>query len=75
MYTSNVVGPNDSLVINVCFLLFNNHYYPLTSLSAWYGLQYYSIECEVRNNSKHICKPVRICTSIFKCVYNTLLKH
>ena len=34
----------------------------IISLSAWYGLQYYYIECEVRYNSKHTCKPVRICT-------------
>ena len=43
---------------NVCLLLFNNHYYPLTSLSAWYGQHHYCIECEVRYNSKHTCKPI-----------------
>ena len=43
LYKSNVVNPNDSPVNNVCLLLFNNHYYPLTSLSAWYGQTYYCI--------------------------------
>ena len=47
LYKSNVVNPNDSPVNNVCLLLFNNHYYPLTSLQAWYGQHYYCIECEV----------------------------
>ena len=56
LYKSNVVDPN------VCLLLFNNHNYFLTSLSAWYGLHYYCIECEVCYNSKNTCKPVRICT-------------
>ena len=32
LYKSNVVNPNDSPVNNVCLLLFNNHYYSLTSL-------------------------------------------
>ena len=62
LYKSNVVNPNDSPVNNVCLLLFNNHYYPLTSLSAWYGQMYYCIECEVSYSSKHTCKPVRICS-------------
>ena len=62
LYKSNVVNPNDSPVNNVCLLLFNNHYYPLTSLSAWYGQAYYCIECEVSYSSKHTCKPVRICS-------------
>ena len=62
LYKSNVVNPNDSPVNNVCLLLFNNHYYPLTSLPAWYGQNYYCIECEVRYASKHTCKPVRICS-------------
>ena len=62
LYKSNVVNPNDSPVNNVCLLLFNNHYYPLTSLSAWYGQTYYCIECEVSYSSKHTCKPVRICS-------------
>ena len=44
------------------FLLFNNHYYHLTSLSAWYGQTYYCIECEVCYTSKHTCKPVGICS-------------
>ena len=35
LYKINVVNPNDSHVNNVCLLLFNNHYYPLTSLSAY----------------------------------------
>ena len=34
----------------------------MTSLSAWYGLHYYCIVCEVCYNSNHTCKPVRICT-------------
>ena len=59
LYKSNVVNPNDSPVNNVCRLLFNNHYYPLT---AWYGQHHYCIECEVRYNSKHTCKPVIICS-------------
>ena len=59
MYKSNVVNPNDSSENNVCLLLFNNHYYPLTSLSAWYGQNHYCIECEVHYTSKHTCKPVR----------------
>ena len=62
LYKSNVVNPNDSPVNNVCLLLFNNHYYPLTSLSAWYGQTYYCIVCEVSYSSKHTCKPVRICS-------------
>ena len=53
---------NDSPVNNVSLLLFNNHYYPLTSLLEWYDLQYYCIECDVRYNSKHTCNPVRTCT-------------
>ena len=57
MYKSNVVNPNDSPVNNVCLVLFNNHYYPLTSLSAWYGQYYVCIECEVCYNSNHTCKP------------------
>ena len=68
LYKSNVVNPNESPVNNVCLLLFNNHYYPLTSLSDWYGLQYYCIECEVRYNNKHTCKPVRRCTKCSKCL-------
>ena len=32
LYKSNFVYPNDSPVNNVFLLLFNNHYYPLTSL-------------------------------------------
>ena len=62
MYKSNVVNPNDSPVNNVCILLFNNYYYPLTSLPAWYGHHHYCIECEVRYTNKHTCKPVRICS-------------
>ena len=62
LYKSNVVDLNDSPVHTVCLLLFNNHYYPLMSLSAWYGIHYYCIECKVRYNSKLTCKPVRICT-------------
>ena len=41
LYKSNVVNPNYYPVNNVCLLLFNKHYYSLTSLSAWHGLQYY----------------------------------
>ena len=37
-------------VNNVCLLLFNNHYNTLTSLPAWYGQNYYCIECEVLVN-------------------------
>ena len=62
LYKSNVVNPNDSPVNSVCLLLFNNHYYPLTSLSAWYGQHHYCIECEVRYNRTHTCNPVRICS-------------
>ena len=62
LYKSNVVDPNDFPVNNVCLLLFNNHYYPLVSLSPWYGQMYYCIECEVCYNRKHTCKPVRICS-------------
>ena len=62
LYKSYVVYPNDSPVNNVCLLLFNNHYYPLTSLPAWYGQHYYCIKCEVGYTSKHTCKPVRICS-------------
>ena len=47
LYKSYVVNPNDSPVNNVCLLLFNNHYYPLTSLPAWYDQNYYCIQCEV----------------------------
>ena len=47
LYKSNVVDPNYFPVNNVCLLLFNNHYYSLTSLLAWYGQHYYCIECEV----------------------------
>ena len=65
LYKSNVVNPNDSPVNNVCLLLFNNHYYPLTSLQAWYGQHYYCIECEVCYTSK----PVRICS---KCSGKTV---
>ena len=53
LYKSNVVYPNDSPVNNVCLLLFKNLYYPLTSLSAWYGQHNYCIQCEVRYSSKH----------------------
>ena len=67
LYKSNAVNPNDSPVTNVCFLLFNNHYYHLTSLSAWYSQHYYCIECEVRYNSKHTCNPVIHCS---KCSEN-----
>ena len=52
LYKSNVVDPNDCPVNNVCLLLFNNYYYPLASLSAWYGQHYYCIECEVCYLSK-----------------------
>ena len=52
LYKINVVNLNDSPVNNVCLILFNNHYNPLTSLSAWYGRHYYCIECEVRYNNK-----------------------
>ena len=62
LYKSNVVNPNDSPENNVCLLLFNNHYYPLTSLQAWYGQHYYCIECEVCYTRKHDCTPVRICS-------------
>ena len=62
MYKSNVVNPNDSPVNNVCLLFFNNHYYHLTSLPAWYGQHYYCIECKVCYTSMHTCNPVRICT-------------
>ena len=31
-------------------------------MPAWYGQNYYCIECEVRYASKHTCKPVRICS-------------
>ena len=66
MYKSNVVNPNDSPVNNVCLLLFNNHYYAVTLLSAWYVRHYYCNECEVCYNSK----PVRICTkcSVKNCL-------
>ena len=47
LFESNVVNQNDSPVNNVCFLLFNNHYYPVTLLSGWYGQNYSCIECEV----------------------------
>ena len=47
---------------NVCLLLFNNHYYSVTSLSAWYGRNYYCIECEVCYNGNHSCKPIRKCS-------------
>ena len=63
LYKSYVVNANDSHVNNVCLLLFNNHYYPLTSLPAWYGQNCYCIECEVRYTSKHTCKPVRLCST------------
>ena len=52
LYKSSAANPNDSPVNNACLLPFNNHYYSLTSLSAWYGLQYYYIECEVCYNRK-----------------------
>ena len=52
LYTSNVVNPNDSPVNNVCLLLFNNNYYPLTSLPACYVQHYYCIECKV--NVKYV---------------------
>ena len=52
-YCIKVMLSNDSTVNNVCLLLFNNHYYPLTSLLAWYGQHYYCIECEVRYNSMY----------------------
>ena len=63
LYKSNVVNTNDSPANNVGLLLFNNHYYPLSLLSVWHVLHYYCIECEVRYNSNHTCKPVRICTN------------
>ena len=62
MYKSNVVSPNNFPVNNVCLLLFDNHYYPVTSLSAWYDLHYYCIECEVCYNSNHTCQPDRMCS-------------
>ena len=62
LYTSNGVNPNYSPVNNVCLLLFNNQYYPLTSLPAWYGHTYNCIECEVCYTRKHNCTPVRICS-------------
>ena len=43
LYKSNIVYPSDSPVNNVCLLLFNNHYYHLTS-SAWYGQHSYCNE-------------------------------
>ena len=64
MYKSNVVDPNDSPVNSVCLLLFNNHYYPLTSLPAWYGQHYYCIEREVSYTSNHTCNPcITVCPS------------
>ena len=33
LYKSNIVNPNDSPINNVFLLLFNNHYYRLTSLA------------------------------------------
>ena len=48
-----VVDANDRTKKNYCINV---------RLSAWYGQHYYYIEWEVRYNSKHTCKPVRICS-------------
>ena len=38
---NNVITPNI-----ISLLLYNDHYYPLSSLSAWFGRSYYCIDCE-----------------------------
>ena len=69
LYKCNVVNPNYSPENNARLVLFNNNYYPLTSLPAWYGQNCYCIECEVRYTSKQTCKPDRTCC---KCSEKTV---
>ena len=64
MYKSDVVNPDSSNPVrNVCLLLCEEHYYAVTSLSAWFGRSYYCVDCEVGYNthSKHKCKTSRKC--------------
>ena len=51
-------NPVDNVTVyDVCLLLHGEHYYALTSLSAWFGRSYYCMECE-----KHLI--TRISTSV-----------
>ena len=64
LYKSDVVNPDSSNPIrNVCLLLCEEHYYAVTSLSAWFGRSCYCVDCEVGYNtrSKHECKTSRKC--------------
>ena len=56
----------------VCTILFKNHFYCLTSLTAWFGYGYYCLKCEKKYSSKskhkcgnHLC---HLCDS-FSCLY------
>ena len=57
---NNVIPPTN----NISLLLYNDHYYPLSSLSAWFGRSYYCIDCEkaYQNADQHNCKGRRTCS-------------
>ena len=73
LYKSDVIRPLHSPVQNVCLLLHDKHYYPLTSLTAWYGRSYYCVDCEiaVKDNTRHKCEKEKMC---YLCKHNSCLK-
>ena len=67
LYESKVIKHVDNVPVHdVCLLLHREHYYALTSLSAWFGRSYYCMECErslitristsVNQNTCNMCK-------------------